>query len=91
MTPTERAERFNRLSEMGCFVCGSPPQIHHLVGGCRRGVSQKAPDEQTIPLCQHHHTGAEGVHTLGVKTWEAHYGTQESMLMSVDQVLEMMN
>lgn len=37
----------------------------------------KAPDHTVIPLCHFHH---HEYHRLGVKTWEAHYGSHESHL-----------
>jgi hypothetical protein len=73
-------KRFDVLSQLGCCICGQPPQIHHLTGVKYRGMGQKADDCYTIPLCMNHHTGAEGVHTIGKKTWEAKYRTQEELL-----------
>jgi len=76
----KRKERFERLSEIGCIICVQPPQIHHLIGVRYRGMGQKADDQYTISLCLNHHTGAEGIHTIGKRTWEAKYGTQEELL-----------
>ena len=84
----KRKERFDRLSEMGCIVCGQPPQIHHLIGVKYRGMGQKADDQYTIPLCLDHHTGAEGIHTLGKRPWEAKYGTQEELLEKTNDKLD---
>jgi len=51
------------------------------------GTGLRTGDDCAIPLCLHHHTGAEGIHTLGVQTWEARYGTQVSMLTTVAMLL----
>ncbi len=38
-----------------------------------RGLSQKCPDREAIPLCAHHHrTGKDSQHVLGKKFWEFH-------------------
>ena len=87
LSEKERRERFDALSELGCAICGMPPQIHHLIGTKWRGMGQKSDDRNTIPLCLHHHTGAEGVHTIGKKTWEAKYGTQEELLEQTEAKL----
>ena len=83
----KRNERFAKLGEMGCIICGQPPQIHHLIGVKYRGMGQKADDQYTIPLCLDHHTGAEGIHTLGKRPWEAKYGTQEELLNATNEKL----
>ena len=80
-------ERFERLAEIGCIICGQPPQIHHLIGVRYRGMGQKADDMYTLPICLHHHTGAAGIHTIGKRTWEAKYGTQEELLAKTNDKL----
>jgi hypothetical protein len=90
MTPKERKDRFDALSELGCAVCGQPPQIHHLTGLKYRGMGQKAGDECTIPLCMNHHTGQQGIHSIGKRQWEADYGTQEELLEITNVKIEML-
>jgi len=80
MKKAKRAERFEKIAEHGCIICQSPCQIHHLVGLKYRGRGQKANDCFTIGLCHIHHTGDRGLHTIGIRTWETTYGTQESLL-----------
>lgn len=68
-----------------CCVCRryygahSPvDKMHHirtLAAGTK--VRAKAPK---IPLCEAHHTGIYGIHTLGRKTWELMYGLETSYL-----------
>jgi hypothetical protein len=68
------------VRSFGCMICAHAPcQIHHPRGGSVRGEaggSLKSAEAGIIPLCPHHHTGAAGIHTVGVETWEATHGTQ---------------
>jgi hypothetical protein len=90
MDEKSRQKRFDALSEVGCAICGRPPQIHHLIGIAHRGMGQKAGDEYTIPLCMDHHTGPEGIHTLGKRAWESKYGDQEYLLDVTNLKIEML-
>ncbi len=73
----------NQMSEYGCVVCrwhenvDDLPQanLHHIRDGTGLGLK----DKSIIPLCHYHHQGAEGVHTIGKKTWENKYGTQREL------------
>jgi len=88
MTNKDKKERFNALSEYGCVVCGLPAEIHHLLGIKYSGMGQKAKDEYTIPLCPNHHRGKDGIHQIGVKTWEFMFDEQEYYLKKVDNFLK---
>lgn len=88
MKPKERKKRFNALSKYGCCVCRRPAEIHHLIGSKYRGLSQKADDEYTIPLCPNHHRGQEGIHQIGQQEWESTYGTQEWHLEFVNKFVK---
>lgn len=50
-----------RAAELGCLICGSPAQLHHIREG--QGAAQRAQDFLVIPLCKSHHTGSEGIHS----------------------------
>lgn len=76
-------EYIDAVRMLPCCICGvKPVSGHHVVGGSimirlgDRGV-RKHSDFLTIPLCHAHHQGAEGLHAIGVLTWEARYGSQE--------------
>ncbi len=84
MTKAEHAYKA-KLSGMGCAVClrihgahePGPVELHHLrAGGWGRG------DYTTlIPMCFEHHRGNTGIHGLGTKGFERHYGfTQQDLL-----------
>lgn len=74
------AERkyLSSVADLGCILCrhlGYTPQaaeIHHVrrFGGRR----ENAP---VIPLCPEHHRGNTGVHGLGHKGFDKHYGITE--------------
>lgn len=73
------------VAELGCMICNGPAQIHHAKGGSMRfvesaGAGLRTGDDCALPLCANHHTGREGIHTIGVQTWEARFGDQAEML-----------
>lgn len=79
------------LTEDGCIICKQPASIHHCIGGSmltelgvQHGKSQKNSDWLVLPLCYNHHQGREGLHTIGVLTWERRYGSQVSHLDEVN-------
>lgn len=55
-----------RVAELGCMLCrvlgyaDTPAQVHHIRAG--QGMAQRAQAFLTVPLCQQHHTGSNGVH-----------------------------
>lgn len=65
----EAKARVAALVAMGCFCCGSPPEIHHLRKGTAK--SGRAPWWRTIPLCPtHHDEGGPGVAVHGgTRVW----------------------
>lgn len=72
-------KHLDRVRELGCCICGThPASAHHIRHG--QGMSQKADDHEAIPLCHYHHQGPQGIHTLGTRTWQARYGTEEKLL-----------
>ena len=92
MTKLERTTRFDALSGIGCIVCLNEgfqhsASIHHLTGIAYRGTGKKAADEHTIPLCYLHHQGNQGIHRIGMKPWELKFGTQETLLRQVNELI----
>lgn len=75
-------------NDVGCMVCKMrPASIHHCIGGSiadagiTRAMSRKNNDWLVIPLCYKHHQGAEGLHQIGVRTWENRFGSQVSFVI----------
>lgn len=88
MSATQKWRAFVR--SFGCLICCSPAQIHHPRGGSVAGeaaCAMKSPEAGVIPLCHYHHQGAQGIHHLGVDTWEAHYGTQVQLRRSLAHLI----
>ena len=83
-----------RVADLGCIVCHnegmgkSPASLHHIRTGY--GISQRAPNDEVIPLCPlHHQHGGHGVaYHAGAKTWESHFGTELKLLEQVRGMLK---
>ena len=78
------AAHLTNLRQMPCCVCSVTPAgyAHHAVGGSMlakvgmRGAAMRASDWLALPLCHGCHQGEQGIHTIGVRTWEAEFGDQ---------------
>jgi len=79
-TKQERAY-MGRVAELGCVICGGIPEIHHNTKN--RGYGAKSSNYDIMPLCVRHHRGEEGIHHIGVKTWEAKFGDQDDLVKQV--------
>ena len=59
----------NKVSSLGCILCRhlgwgpTPACLHHVREGL--GMSQRAVDWLSIPLCKEHHQGKTGIHSAG--------------------------
>ena len=75
-----RAEGIHKgkLAALGCMVCRrlhgphepAEVELHHL----RTGGWGKGDYKTLIPLCPEHHRGKTGVHGMGTKAFDKHYG-----------------
>lgn len=62
-----------------------PVELHHL----RTGGWGKGDYKTLIPLCREHHQGNTGVHGMGTKAFERHYGlTQQDLLDDALRAIE---
>ena len=79
--------RWAIITELGCVVCQSPTEIHHLTGA---GMGRKAPHHESFGLCANHHRhGGLGVAIhAGVKTWEKKFGYQRELLEKQNALIE---
>jgi hypothetical protein len=84
VTKNEAAHKA-KLAGVGCMLCRrlhgphepGPVELHHL----RTGGWGKGDYKTMIPLCREHHRGKTGVHGMGTKAFERHYGlTQQDLL-----------
>jgi len=81
----EEANHKEKVAGLGCALCfrihgphdPGPVELHHLrAGGWGRG------DYKTlIPLCPEHHRGKTGIHGMGTKAFERHYGIAQKQLL----------
>lgn len=93
-------KRLEAVANLGCIVCRKlgngwvPAQVHHLrrnpETGIKLGMSQRAGDNHTIPLCRQHHQGpiGWGFHG-GERTFEATYGTEADLWEQTNALLEL--
>lgn len=55
------ARHMDRVAQLDCVLCGARPvEVHHLREG--QGMSQRASNFLTIPLCPGCHRGPSGIH-----------------------------
>ena len=84
MTKSERAY-LSKAAELGCAVCRmlgygmTPAEIHHQRTGT--GAGKRARNDRVVPLCPEHHIGNTGLHGMGRKAFERHYGITELELI----------
>lgn len=86
MTKSEK-QYLSQVAELGCIICGSPAEIHHI----RTGMGHKrAEHNQVIPLCHpHHRTGGYGVAIhAGIKEFEKNFGKELDLLDKTIKQLE---
>lgn len=83
-TPEQR-EMWERMRGLGCMACGGCNyiEIHH----CGTGGGGRKNHDYVIPLGHYHHRGAEGIHTIGRKKWQAHYGSERELFEKTMQQL----
>jgi len=61
VTKAKESAYMGEVAQLSCAVCGdSPVTVHHIREG--QGMSQRANNYLTIPLCPSCHQGPQGVH-----------------------------
>lgn len=71
--PANAAEKrhHDRLAAMGCLVCEMPAEIHHVHSD---GFQRLLRDHRYVaPLCENHHRGTFGIHSLGHDEFATEY------------------
>ncbi len=70
-----------KIAGMPCAICGTwPVVVHHIRQ--TQGAAQRAQDTLTLPLCESHHTGPQGIHGLGQKGFYMRYKRDEIDLLA---------
>lgn len=61
MTTTAERRHMSRVAQLPCACCGAHGvHVHHIREG--QGMSQRASNWLTVPLCPDCHTGPNGIH-----------------------------
>ena len=77
-------KHYDQVAQLGCILClylgykGTPCEIHHI-----RRFGGKRDNAPVIGLCVEHHRGNTGVHGMGRKAFECHYGISEEVLLEI--------
>jgi hypothetical protein len=77
-------KHYEQIALVGCILCRyldlgqTPCEIHHI-----RRFGGKRDNSPVIGLCTEHHRGNTGVHGLGHKGFEKHYGISEHELLEL--------
>ncbi len=75
------------VAAVPCLICGRPAEVHHRRTGT--GAGKRAPDSETMALCPEHHRGNKGLHGMGRKAFEKHYGiTEQEMIEATRKIVE---
>lgn len=61
MSKAAESRHMGRVAELGCLICDSPANVHHIRTGVGMGQRQSA--YLTIPLCREHHQGDFSIHS----------------------------
>jgi hypothetical protein len=61
MTTSAERSHMDRIAQLPCACCGAHGvHVHHIREG--QGMSQRASNFLTVPLCPDCHTGPNGIH-----------------------------
>ena len=99
MRRKKNKKHLDAVASIGCIVCinkgfgPTPAEVHHLRDGY--GAGQRAPDEETLPLCPGHHRLGDGTKNYGYQIgshqspleFERRYGTERELLKQVKEKL----
>jgi len=78
-------EWMRKVSELDCYCCGSPAEVHHIRK--HTGMGLRPSHFDTIPLCgRHHRTNKDSIH-LGKKLFIQKYGTEQEILKIIKERL----
>lgn len=73
---------WTKVRSLGCQArgCGrANPEIHH----CGTGGGGRKDHMKVIGLCELHHRGEQGIHTLSRRVWEPIFGSEAEHLERV--------
>lgn len=85
MPSRDESKYMAAVADMGCILCRllrygkTPAEVHHPRTGT--GMGKRGLNMEAIPLCLEHHRGNTGLHGMGRKAFERHYGITERELV----------
>ena len=100
-TPTKaEQEHMDRVRDLGCIICRQqgkgrrPCEIHHVFGKTKKAKGDfKGSHFYVLPLCFEHHRMGSDKEPISRHPYKARfvatYGTEESLLNLVDELLEL--
>jgi hypothetical protein len=68
------------VSQVPCVICGEQVHVHHIRED--QGIGKRAQHFLVAALCPEHHTGGQGFHTLGRRTFEMRFRMTELECMA---------
>ena len=82
---TAQKKRFERISSMGCVICGGVANIHHA----GTGSGGRKDHDKVFALCLKHHDRqfTTGLH-YSRKQFEALHGTEAELLTKTERLLQ---
>jgi len=78
---SKESRHMGRVAELGCLVCDSPANVHHI------RTERIKNDFLTIPLCREHHQGDFSIH-MSKRQFENIYGSELHLLAETLKRLE---
>ena len=75
----------NKVSALGCFICGAEPQLHHIRPP-GTGIGRRSSHFEVIPLCYNHHLGSFSIHNKKL-LFEKRHGTEKEILQIITERL----
>ena len=89
----EDADYLQFIAGLPCVACDKTEALQGGRSECahigNRGLSQKCPDRETIPLCaRHHRTGTYALHRLGKNWWTLHGIDKDALVKELNERYE---
>ena len=81
MSAAKGKRHMGRVAALGCLVCDSPANVHHI------RTERIKSDFLTIPLCREHHQGDFSIH-MSKRQFTNIYGSELELLAQTLELLE---
>lgn len=85
MTTVAEKAWMSNVADLGCLICGSPAELHHVREG--QGMAQRASNYLVVPLCPVHHRDQQ----LGIHSANFYRMTRRDEMSLLAEVIERLN